>query len=135
MGDLERLVQAGSVRLRGDGIVHFVCRDGAELNEENTLELFATYRQVGGDAPLLVLSDIRGLRSSTPESRALATTPEATALHQAVAVIVGSSITRMMGNLFMRLNRPAYPTRLFNDADAAVEWLLELADTGRAEAG
>jgi hypothetical protein len=128
-------VTAGSVHLREDGIVHFVCAEAADLDAENTRELFAMYRTLGGDVPLKILSDIRGMRSSTPESRALATTEEATSLHAAAAVIVGSKLTRMMGNLFMRLNRPAYPTRLFDDADSAVAWLHSLPGHERSEAG
>lgn len=118
-----RQVSAGVVQRRDDGIVHFVCADGAQLDETNTRELFSVYREVGGEGRLLVLSDIRGLRSSTPGSRALATTPEATSLHAAAAVIVGGALTRMMGNLFIGMNRPAYPTRLFTDLDSAVAWL------------
>ena len=84
------------MRLRDDGIVHVVIREGADLDAENTRELFATYRAVAGEGQLLILSDIRGMRSSTSESRALATTDEATALHEAAAVLVGSRLTRMM---------------------------------------
>ncbi len=112
-----------------------VIRDGADLDEENTRELFAAYRSVGGEGPLMILSDIRRMRSSTPESRALATTAEATALHRGAAVIVGSTLTRMMGNLFMRLNRPAYPTRLFTEEEAAVDWLHSLVPAGVSRAG
>jgi len=128
------LTQCASVRLRDDGVVHVVIRQGADLDAEATRELFAAYRTVGGSGALMILSDIRGMRSSTPESRALATTDEATALHRAAAVIVGSRLTRMMGNLFMRLNRPAYPTRLFNDEESAVAWLLSMGRVD-AEAG
>lgn len=134
MSDLVHEVSAGTVRLRDDGIVHFVCREGVQLDADNTRELFAAYRQIGGSGRLRVLSDIRGLRSSTAESRALATTEEATSLHAGAAVVIGSSLTRMMGNLFMRMNKPAYPTRLFNDVDTAVAWLETLRDHQRSEA-
>lgn len=134
MGEALHPVSVGSVQRRADGIVHFVCAAGAQLNADNTRELFAAYREVGGEGRLLVLSDIRGLRSSTSESRALATTPEATSLHAAAAVIVGSSLTRMMGNLFMRMNKPAYPTRLFSDVAPAVAWLEGWRELERAEA-
>ena len=124
----------GVVQRRDDGIVHFVCAAGAQLDETNTRELFSCYREVAGEGRLLVLSDIRGLRSSTSGSRALATTPEATQLHAAAAVIVGNGITRMMGNLFIGMNRPAYPTRLFTDLDSAVAWLHACSEPERSKA-
>lgn len=124
----------GVVQRRDDGIVHFVCAAGAQLDEANTRELFSCYREVAGEGRLLVLSDIRGMRSSTSGSRALATTPEATQLHAAAAVIVGNGITRMMGNLFIGMNRPAYPTRLFTDLDSAVAWLHACSEPERSKA-
>ncbi len=134
MGDSPRQVSVGVVQRRDDGIVHFVCAAGAQLDETNTRELFSCYREVAGEGRLLVLSDIRGLRSSTSGSRALATTPEATQLHAAAAVIVGNGITRMMGNLFIGMNRPAYPTRLFTDLDSAVAWLHACSEPERSKA-
>ncbi len=134
MGDSPRQVSVGVVQRRDDGIVHFVCAAGAQLDETNTRELFSCYREVAGEGRLLVLSDIRGLRSSTSGSRALATTPEATQLHAAAAVIVGNGITRMMRNLFIGMNRPAYPTRLFTDLDSAVAWLHACSEPERSKA-
>ncbi len=134
MSTNQRQVSAGVVQLRDDGIVHFVCADGAQLDETNTREMFTVYRELGGEGRLLVLSDIRGMRSSTAGSRSLASGPEANQLHAAAAVIVGNPITRMMGNLFIGLNRPAYPTRLFSDADSAVAWLHAAAELGRSKA-
>ncbi len=134
MGYSPRQVSVGVVQRRDDGIVHFVCAAGAQLDETNTRELFSCYREVAGEGRLLVLSDIRGLRSSTSGSRALATTPEATQLHAAAAVIVGNGITRMMRNLFIGMNRPAYPTRLFTDLDSAVAWLHACSEPERSKA-
>ncbi len=134
MGYSPRQVSVGVVQRRDDGIVHFVCAAGAQLDETNTRELFSCYREVAGEGRLLVLSDIRGLRSSTSGSRALATMPEATQLRAAAAVIVGNGITRMMRNLFIGMNRPAYPTRLFTDLDSAVAWLHACSEPERSKA-
>ncbi len=130
----ERLIECASVRLRDDGVVHVVIRDGAVLDGDSTRELFATYRELGGEGRLLILSDVRSMAGSTPESRALASSDDATQLMAAAAVIVGSRMTRMMVNLFMRLSRPAYPTRLFNDEANAVEWLHSVPGSDLSQA-
>ncbi|MCA9567989.1 MAG: hypothetical protein KC656_09105 [Myxococcales bacterium] len=41
-----------------------------------------------------------------------------------VALIVRSRVSEVTGNFFLRLNRPAYPTRLFGSVEAAVEWVV-----------
>ncbi len=46
-------------------------------------------------------------------------------LVSAVALIVGTPLSRMMGNFFLTLSKPSAPTRLFDDEASAVAWLLE----------
>ena len=41
----------------------------------------------------------------------------------AVALLVGSPLTRVIGMFFMGLNRPATPTRLFTSEPEALAWL------------
>ncbi len=43
----------------------------------------------------------------------------------AVAVIVGTPLSRMMGNLFIHVSRPRMPLRLFEDEASALAWLQE----------
>jgi len=41
----------------------------------------------------------------------------------AEAVIIRSLSVRILGNFFLRFNKPGVPTRLFDDYDEAVHWL------------
>ena len=41
----------------------------------------------------------------------------------AVALIVGTPLGRMMGNLFISLGKPLFPTRLFDNEASALAWL------------
>jgi hypothetical protein len=42
-----------------------------------------------------------------------------------VAVITNSHISNLIGNLFILINKPPKPTRLFKDVKDAIEWLRE----------
>ena len=44
---------------------------------------------------------------------------------EALALVMGSPIGTMIGNLFHAINRTKHPTRLFNDKDSATLWLEE----------
>lgn len=43
-----------------------------------------------------------------------------------MALLVGSSFGRMIGNLYMAVSPPRFPTRLFTDEDEATAWLRRL---------
>ena len=44
-------------------------------------------------------------------------------LVSAVALIVGTPLSRVMGNFFLTVSKPPYPVRLFDDEASALAWL------------
>jgi hypothetical protein len=48
-------------------------------------------------------------------------------LVSAVALIVATPLSRMMGNFFLTVSKPMAPTRLFDDEASALAWLQEFA--------
>ncbi len=38
-------------------------------------------------------------------------------------LLIGSPVSRVIGNFFMGLNKPIYPTKLFTDPQKAIRWL------------
>lgn len=41
-----------------------------------------------------------------------------------LAIIVGSGISKITGNMFFSFSKPPYPTKLFTNKEKALEWLL-----------
>jgi len=75
----------------------------------------------GKKRPLFV--DIRQIKSVDRESRQY-TAGEATAkFTYRVAILFGSPLSKFFGNLFLKLNNPLLPTKLFSSEDEAIEWL------------
>lgn len=83
------------------------------------------HQHVGEHLPLPILMDIRKMKSLSKEIRAYSATDEFV-LSQVkyAAMIVNSGIPRVVGNFFLKLNKPPFPTRLFTDFDKAKQWLL-----------
>lgn len=107
--------------LRPDGIVHVVWAPRiAVLLEDATAALEAMSQLTGGRrSPLLV-----DMRDTGPEDRATrAEWTRRSDLQSATALIVGTPLSRIVGNLFINMSRPPAPTRLFDDEAAAVAWL------------
>jgi hypothetical protein len=107
--------------LRPDGIVQvvWISRTTALL-EDATATLEAMAQLTGGRrSPLLV-----DMRDTGPQDRA--TRAEWTSrsdLQSAVALIVGTPLSRMLGNLLLRANKPPFPVRLFDTEAPALAWL------------
>lgn len=59
----------------------------------------------------------------TPEMRADAATAEYNSPYIAMALVSPSMAMRMIGNFYLRVNRPVIPTRFFSSLESAEEWI------------
>ena len=71
-----------------------------------------------------VLVDMRGIKSTTRAARQHLATIGAT-LVKAGALITGSTINRTLGNIFLTIDKPAVPVKLFTNEASAREWLRQ----------
>ena len=71
-----------------------------------------------------LLIDMRGIKSTTKPAREYMATIGAT-LVKACALITGSGFNRTLGNIFLTIDKPAVPTKLFTDEGKAREWLQQ----------
>ena len=72
-------------------------------------------------APLMI--DIRGVPPVSREVRQYYTGPETRSTFNALALIIDSGVSRIMGNLMLSLQQRAVPTRLYTSSDEALAWL------------
>lgn len=108
--------------LRPDGIVQLVWAPRATMGLEDALAATGAMAQLtdGRPTPLLVDTHDGG-----PQDRpARAEFARRADLVSAVALIVGTPLSRMMGNFFLSVSKPMAPTRLFDDEASALAWLL-----------
>jgi hypothetical protein len=82
--------------------------------------------------PLLVYADT--VASAEYEAQQFASREDVAALVSAMAIIVKSVFTRAISDLFMRFHTPPYPTRVFRDEGAAVQWLAQFGPRGSVPA-
>jgi hypothetical protein len=77
---------------------------------------------LAGDKIYPVLTDIRDMPRHNKDVRDyFASDPEGSA--SANAILVASSISRILANVFLSVNRPSIPTRIFTDPAKAAKWL------------
>lgn len=105
------------------GFIHAVMREGCEMNLTDATEnVAATASLARGHMPVLV--DMRGVRSQTREARQYFDGAEAAKTLSAVALLIGSPVSRVLANFFLRVSAQRIPTRLFTSEADAITWLL-----------
>ena len=109
--------------LRPDGIVQLVWAPRTTVLLEDATAALEEMAQLtdGRRSPLLV--DMRDTGPLNRPTRAELT--RRSDLQTAVGLIVGTPLTRMMANFFLSVNKPLFPTRLFDNEASALAWLLE----------
>jgi hypothetical protein len=60
---------------------------------------------------------------TTPEMRQVSASEQYNSHYIAVALVSPSLAMKILGNFYMRINRPTVPTRFFSQQDIAVEWM------------
>lgn len=108
-----------------DRIVHCVQDAGTAMELDGIHEFTEGVRSFyDGVTPLLVYSDASGIRSTTGEAQKEGAKP--LPFVGAVAIRGGSAVSRALVNLYLKVFKPQYPTRLFSDRASALEWLHSL---------
>ena len=107
-----------------DGITHVVTNAGirAELLAD-ARENVAAISSLNHGIPAPVLVDIRSGQSIDREIRDYYSSKDGLLVIKALALLVESKMTQLMANIFININQPSVPTRLFSSEDAAVAWL------------
>jgi hypothetical protein len=70
-----------------------------------------------------MVADIRNIKTISLKVRSYLARPENSQLLSAGAMIVKNTFQETIGNIFIFLNRPAVPARLFTDKKEAIKWL------------
>ena len=77
--------------------------------------------RLGRKRPLFV--DIRGAMSTDAQGRKHYSRPELVDHFTSCAFIVDSPLSRVIGSLFLGMNKPPFPVRLFTSEADAINWL------------
>ncbi len=107
------------------GIVIMRIRDGSRMNGQNTHEVVRAHIRATGGERRPCLADIRGMRAADRAAREVTAGPELARVVSRLALLVGSSVTRVIASFFVRVMGPGYPTAVFSDETAARRWLLD----------
>jgi anti-anti-sigma regulatory factor len=117
--------QGAKVCVDERGILRIVIEPGARLDDDSTRQMMARTFELAAGRQLPTLVDARGVRAMSLGARQLAASDDVAAITKCLAILVGGPVSVVIGNFFMRVTRPRYPTRLFTDMGEAERWLVD----------
>jgi len=111
-----------------DGILHNTFLPNAEVGFEDAKEIGIANAKAAGGKKVVSLIDARKVKSAVREARKFGVRDETETTRVATAILVDSPISRVIGNFFINIDKPPYPTRLFTTETKAIDWLKEFFD-------
>lgn len=109
---------------RSDGIVQLNTADDAFFTIKESKEFVTALRKITDGNPHLVLKVPGNHALVDKDSRTYMATEEALRYSIAEAVIIGNIAQRIVGNFYLKFNKPGKPVKLFDTKEQAESWLL-----------
>jgi|SRR6185436_11902967 len=122
--------RTAKIWLREDGIVQGVALPKSYQTLEDAQVNAAALTRVGLGEPRPWLIDIRLGQGVDRQARVYYSSEAVVRFTRAMAValLIGSPVSRVVANFFIGLNKMLVPTRLFTSEDEAVVWLKTFRD-------
>ena len=117
------ITSVSKVWLGEDGIARVIHVPGAKVTLKDAQETMAAYLKVNKGRKLPLFVDTKTMRSLAREARHYYAGEEAAKVASAVAIIVGTPVSRVLGNFYIGLSNPHLPSRLFSSENEALAWL------------
>ena len=123
----EGTIQTRSARiwLGKDGIVHIQAYSLKREELDDAMANVAAVAKLSGGNAHRLLVDLSSAGPQSHEAREYYMSPESKKNTTAMAIVTGSLLGRIVGNLILGANRTGVPVRLFSNETAALTWLDE----------
>ena len=109
--------------LRKDGFMQLQFKNGFSGDVEDARNMIETFKQLKTTEKVLALVIYEDDNTFTKETREFIASDEVSKTVKADALVIKGLALRIIGNGYLRINKPKRPTRMFNDTKLAIQWL------------
>lgn len=113
--------------LGNDGICYTVVRPNIIVNLQDAEENSCSIKKISGDIIYPILVNLKEIQSISKEARDHFSMQNRAPGVNAIAMLIRTPVSRVIGNFFLGINRSAVPTKLFTVENDAVLWLKQFA--------
>lgn len=116
-------LDSATISLRNDGIILYSIKDNISISEKDSKEMVEAAGKLGElkKFPILIMGEKHTLADK--EAREFGASAEGTKFAIAVAFVIKSLAQKILGNAYLKINKPVVPTALFDKEEKAIEWL------------
>lgn len=111
------------VSLTDEGIMHVHIKAGNEIELDDAVLIVETIGKLGGEKKYPVFIDCEEFASVDKEARVFSASPESNIYTLADAIAYDSLAHKLIGNFYIKYNKPSVPTKIFPTKKEAMEWL------------
>jgi hypothetical protein len=108
-----------------DGIARTCVKPNLDIVLEHAIENSKIVSSFFVDKKFPILIDARNIKSMSYEARHHFSAHGRETKTNAFGIIIGSSISRVLGNFYLGINKPTVPTRLFDNEQDSINWLKQ----------
>lgn len=120
---LNKQLKSYSISLREDGLIQIDINAEAEVTLEEVIEGTDYIMSVVEDRKFPVLFIAKEFSVPSSESRDYLAKKESLPYSLADAYVICSFPQKLIGNFYLKVNKPGRPTKIFTDKDEAIKWL------------
>ena len=117
-------------RLSPEGIVLKVTSPGAEYTLADAREELEAVWKISGGRRRPLLADIRNIKSIDQDARSFYAGAESASRVAAVALLISSPLSRIIGNFFLGMTKSSISIKLYTSEAAAMAWLRGFIEPG-----
>jgi hypothetical protein len=111
-----------------DGIVYGVYKKDCIIDLPAAKEIVRLRESISRGKAFPVLVDARNIGNGTKEAREYFASEEACREIKKAALIIDSNFSKFLVNLFLKVNKPKTPTKIFTDKTSAEKWIKKDSD-------
>ena len=111
------------VILRSDGIIHFQVKGNISITAKDGKEMVDAAGKVGKGKKYPILITAGKYTLAEKEAREFAASEAGNKYTVAGAIVAKSLAQKLLGNAYLKVNKPITPTALFDNEDNAIKWL------------
>ena len=112
------------LRLLSNGVVHYTYLANSIVDEKEHQLNHNALVEVSGNKKTPILIDANDFINLTPEARRLIRELEEIVPISQRAIVICSFSQRILANFYIKFYKPIVPTKIFENYDYAMKWLL-----------
>lgn len=113
-----------SILKRKDGIIQVQFRAGFTIGVEDARKIMGLVERLKGEEKCLLMVVFEEDNTFSLETREYISSDRISGMIRADALVIKGLALEILGQGYIRINKPKRPTRLFKSVDVAAMWLL-----------